>query len=175
MLTQRHFIRRKGITSVSTQSTLAISVGYQVGDRAPDFTLHNQYDEPVHFYDLIGTSPIVLYFYPKDNSPTCTAEACAFRDSYEAFSEAGAMIIGISADSVKSHRRFAETHRLPFQLLSDPNREVHKAYYALAAFGLLNNRVTFVIDREGIIRYRFADMLNAKRHVDEALQIIRAL
>lgn len=158
-----------------TEPIQSINVGYRVGNRAPDFTLHNQYNEPVHFYDLIGTAPIVLYFYPKDNSPTCTAEACAFRDSYEVFTAEGAVVLGISADSVETHRQFAETHRLQFQLLSDPHREVHKAYYALAAFGLLNNRVTFIIDREGIIRHRFADMLNVKRHIDESLQVIRSL
>src|SRR6516225_8829770 len=91
----------------------------QVGDQVPEFILSNQHGTEVHFQDLLGKSSIVLYFYPKDDTAGCTAEACSFRDSYEVFQEAGAEVIGISSDSIETHRQFANKHRLPFILLSD--------------------------------------------------------
>src|SRR5512143_3074557 len=96
----------------------------QVGDQAPDFTLPDQNNHPVHFGEVLGTNTIVLYFYPKDYSAGCTAEACAFRDSYEVFKEAGATVIGVSSDSVQSHQGFAQKHHLPFTLLSDEQNVV---------------------------------------------------
>src|SRR3989338_7689460 len=109
----------------------------KVGDTAPDFTLQNQEGKPVRLKDFLGKKNIVLYFYPKDETPGCTKEACAFRDSYEVFKEEGAEVIGISSDSADSHRRFASHHRLPFTLLSDEGGEVRKLYGVGSPLGLL--------------------------------------
>jgi peroxiredoxin Q/BCP len=150
-------------------------VGTEIGNRAPDFTLRDQNDKPVRLAELLGKGPIVLFFYPKANSPVCTTEACAFRDAYTAFSQYGATVIGISDDPPAVQRQFAQRYRLPYILLSDERGKVHKLYDARTAFGLLNNRVTFILDRDGIIRHRFADMLNGTKHVQEALEILKQL
>src|SRR5215467_3656989 len=130
---------------------MAQSVG--VGDKAPDFTLPSQSGEQVRLYDRIGQRVVVLYFYPKDNTSGCTAEACAFRDSYEVFTDAGAEVIGVSSDSVESHAGFAGHHKLPFTLLSDEGGKVRKSYGVPATLGLLPGRVTYVIDRDGVVRH----------------------
>ena len=127
-----------------------------VGDLAPDFTLPNQASTPVHLADLLGKTAIVLYFYGKDNSSPCTAEACAFRESYAVFKEAGAEVIGISSDSVESHQKFAAEHRLSFILLSDQGGTVRKRYGVPPALGLLPGRVTYIIDKQGIIRHIYS-------------------
>jgi thioredoxin-dependent peroxiredoxin len=126
----------------------------QVGDLAPDFTLSAQSGAPVSLGDFLGKTALVLYFYPKDNTSVCTAEACAFRDSYEVFKDAGAEVIGISSDSVESHQQFAAAHRLPFNLLSDVGGVIRKRYGVPTAFGL-PGRVTYIIDRQGIVRHIF--------------------
>ncbi len=139
-----------------------------VGDSAPDFTLPSQTGEPVNLKDLVGRKEIVLYFYPKDNSSGCTAEACAFRDSYEVFKERGAEVVGVSSDSTDSHKGFASKNNLPFILLSDEDGKVRKLYGASSTFGL-PGRVTYIIDRMGIVRHIFSSQLNPKKHIDEAL------
>lgn len=146
----------------------------QVGNPAPDFTLPTQSGGSVHLADYLGKQPIVVYFYPRDNTPGCTAEACAFRDSYEVFKRAGAEVIGISSDSVDSHQQFADQYHLPFILASDAHGEVRKRYHVPATFGLLPGRVTYVIDRQGIIRHIFSSQLNVERHVAEALRILQS-
>ena len=145
-----------------------------VGDRAPDFTLPAS-SGVVRLADVLQQKAIVLYFYPKDETPGCTAEACAFRDSYEVFTQAGAEVIGVSDDTVESHQAFAAHQRLPFRLLSDPGGEVRRQYGVSGWLGLLRGRVTFVIDRQGIVRHVFDSQLQATRHVDEALDTIRNL
>src|ERR1700757_2658168 len=100
----------------------------QVGDRAPDFTLPSQSGEQVRLQDRLGERVVVLYFYPKDNTPGCTAEACAFRDSHETFTDAGAEVIGVSSDSADKHAAFAGQHKLPFTLLSDEDSQVRRRY-----------------------------------------------
>jgi peroxiredoxin Q/BCP len=145
-----------------------------VGDRAPDFTLPAS-SGVVRLADVLQQKAVVLYFYPKDETPGCTAEACAFRDSYEVFTQAGAEVIGVSDDTVESHRAFAAHHRLPFRLLSDPGGEVRKLYGVSGWLGLLRGRVTFVIDRQGIVRHVFDSQLQATRHIDEALETVRNL
>ena len=145
----------------------------QVGDVAPDFTLPTQSGGSVRLADYRGRQAVVVYFYPKDNTRGCTAEACAFRDSYEVFQQAGAEVIGISSDSVDSHEHFAEQYRLPFILASDIGGKVRKRYHVPSTLGLLPGRVTYVIDREGMIRHIFSSQLNAERHVAEALRILR--
>jgi peroxiredoxin Q/BCP len=146
----------------------------RVGDRAPDFTLPSS-SGPVRLADVLRSTAVVLYFYPRDETAGCTAEACAFRDSYEVFTEAGAEVIGVSDDTVESHRSFAAHHRLPFQLLADPGGEVRRLYGVSAWLGLLPGRVTFVIDRHGIVRHVFDSQFQATRHVGEALETIRTL
>ncbi|HEX6800694.1 MAG TPA: peroxiredoxin [Ktedonobacterales bacterium] len=146
-----------------------------VGDRAPDFTLRTQDGATYHLADHLGERAIVLYFYPKDNTRGCTAEACAFRDSYEVFRDAGAEVVGISSDSEASHRGFAERHHLPFTLLSDPRGKVRKRYRVRPSLGLLPGRETFILDRQGIIRHSFSSQLNIQGHIEEALRTLRAL
>jgi peroxiredoxin Q/BCP len=149
--------------------------GVQVGDKAPDFTLPSQSGEQVRLYDRLGDHVVVLYFYPKDNTSGCTAEACAFRDSHEVFSEAGAEVIGVSSDSVDKHASFAGKHNLPFILLSDRGGQVRKSYGVPAVLGLLPGRVTYVIDRGGTVRFIFNSMTNIGKHVNDALEMVRQL
>ncbi|KAB8142711.1 peroxiredoxin [Chloroflexia bacterium SDU3-3] len=147
----------------------------KVGDRAPDFTLPNQSGEPVALSALLGQRVVVLYFYPKDNTSGCTAEACAFRDSYAVFQDAGAEVVGISTDTSDSHQAFADKHRLPFVLLSDAGGAVRRLYGVPALFGVMPGRVTYVIDRRGVVRHIFNSMFNFGKHVDEALAIVQQL
>lgn len=118
---------------------------------------------------------VVLYFYPKDETAGCIAEACAFRDAFEDFTSAGAQVIGVSDDSDESHRAFAEHRRLPFQLVADPSGELRRAYDVGNWLGVFRNRVTFVIDRDGVVRHGFASQLRATQHVSEALAVVRRL
>ncbi len=144
------------------------------GDSAPDFALSDQRGETVRLSALRGR-PVVLFFYPKDDSPGCTAEACGFRDRYASFVEAGAEVLGISSDSVASHARFAAKHALPYRLLSDPDGEVQQLYGVQKSLGILPGRVTFMIDAEGVIQRRFASQLFPQRHVKAALELVEAL
>jgi thioredoxin-dependent peroxiredoxin len=148
----------------------------QVGDRVPDFTLPTQKTGiSFHLHDMLGKSTIVLFFYPKDNTPGCTAEACSFRDSYEVFKEAGAEVIGVSSDSAESHQQFASQHQLPFILVSDRDGATRKLYGVPTTLGLLPGRVTYVIDKEGIVRHIFSSQLAPTRHIDEALNTLKGL
>src|SRR6266850_1274955 len=122
------------------------------GDKAPDFTAVTNDGGKVSLSDLKG-KPVILYFYPKDDTPGCTKEACAFRDDYEAFQEIGAEVIGVSSDAAESHGKFASKYRLPFVLLSDRDGDVRRRYGVPATLGLLPGRVTFVIDRQGTVRH----------------------
>jgi thioredoxin-dependent peroxiredoxin len=143
------------------------------GQTAPDFTLPDQDGTPVSLSDLRGRW-VVVYFYPADDTPGCTAESCSFRDSHEDFVGAGAMVIGISSDSVESHQRFADKHRLPFTLLADVDGAVRSAWGVGRTLGILPGRVTYVIDPEGTVRKVFSSQFRPKRHIDEALAVIRA-
>lgn len=118
---------------------------------------------------------MVIYFYPKDDTPGCTIESCTFRDSYEEFKEAGAEVIGISSDSPQSHQQFASKYQLPFILLSDSQGKVRKLFDVPNVLFLLPGRVTYVIDKEGIVRHIFNSMMDFKAHVDEALKTIKSL
>jgi len=149
--------------------------GIQVGDKAPDFTLPSQTGEQVRLSDRLGERIVVLYFYPKDETAGCTKEACAFRDSYEVFAEAGAEVIGVSSDSVDRHAAFAGHHELPFTLLSDQGGQVRKSYAVPATLGILPGRVTYVIDRAGIVRHVFSSQTNIGRHVNDALDVVKKL
>ena len=149
--------------------------GIHAGDKAPDFTLPSQSGEPVRLSDRLGARVIVLYFYPKDDTPGCTAEACAFRDSHEVFADAGAEVIGISSDSADRHAAFAGRHNLPFTLLSDQGGRVRKSYGVPSVLGVIPGRVTYVIDRRGAVRHVFNSMTNIDRHVGDSLQVVRRL
>ena len=147
----------------------------QVGDHAPDFTLTSQSGQPVSLADYRGKSAVVLFFYPKDGTPVCTKEACSFRDAYEDFVQAGAVVIGVSADSWENHRAFASGHRLPFILLSDADGALRKAFGVPKTLGIMPGRVTYVIDKEGIVQHVFNSQFAADRHVAEALAVVRQL
>jgi thioredoxin-dependent peroxiredoxin len=149
--------------------------GIRAGDKAPDFTLPSQSGEQVRLSDRLGERVVVLYFYPKDDTRGCTAEACAFRDSFEVFTEAGAEVIGVSSDSVDSHAAFAGKYDLPFTLLSDKGGQVRKSYGVQAVVGLIPGRVTYVIDREGTVRHSFNSMTNIGQHIGDALRVVRKL
>ncbi len=146
----------------------------KVGDTAPDFTLLSQNNSSVSLKDFRGQA-VVLYFYPKDDTPGCTAESCAFRDQYEVFKTTSAEIIGVSGDSPESHQKFATKYQLPFTLLSDKGDQVRNLYGATAAFGLFPGRVTYVIDQQGVVRYIFDSMFNFKGHVEEALKTLQQI
>lgn len=137
------------------------------GDEAPDFELPDPDGEPVRLSELLADGPVVLYFYPRDGTFGCTREACAFRDDHDAFVEAGARVVGISADPPESHRRFRDDHDLPFTLLSDVDGSVREAY-GVDTLGL-PGRVTFVVGEDGGIRHVFSSQLRPRRHVEEAL------
>jgi peroxiredoxin Q/BCP len=147
----------------------------EVGDKAPDFTLPDQSGTMVKLSDFIGSKIIVLYFYPRDFSRGCTAEACAFRDGYDVFVEAGAQVIGISSQSVESHNKFAVFYKLPFILLSDEGGKVRKLYGVPSTLGLLAGRVTYIIDKKGVVRHVFSSQLNTKKHIEEALRIVKEI
>lgn len=144
-----------------------------VGQPAPDFALPDQDGSVVSLSELRG-GWLVVYFYPADDTPGCTAESCSFRDSHEDFVDAGARVVGISGDSVASHRAFADKHQLPFTLLADESGEVRKAWGVGKTLGLLPGRVTYVIDPEGVVRHKFSSQFKPKKHIDEALGVIRA-
>ena len=146
-----------------------------IGSAAPDFSLLDQRGKLQTLSKILKTKAVVLYFYPKDETYGCTKEACAFRDSHEVFTDMGAVVIGVSADDVASHARFQKRHELPFLLLSDPDKRVHKLYGVDKGFlGLLAARVTFVIDRQGTIRESFDSLVNFEGHVAKSIAILKA-
>lgn len=145
------------------------------GDQLPDLTLPGPGGKPFRLHDLVGSKTMVVYFYPKDETAGCTAEACGFRDAYEDFTGAGAEVIGISADSAASHESFAKHHRLPFVLLSDPEGKAQAAFGIKKTLGLIPGRVTFVIDRSGVIQYVFDSQIRVGKHVQEALAVVKRL
>ncbi len=148
----------------------------EVGSIAPDFELIGQNGEVVKLSDFRSKKNIILYFYPKDETPGCIREACSFRDQYEDFTAIGAEVIGVSADSVKSHQKFALNRRIPFILLSDRKNEVRKKYgVSSSIFGLLPGRETFVIDKEGVIKHRFFSQFQIAGHIDKALEVLKSL
>ncbi len=146
-----------------------------IGDHAPDFTLPTHTGSAVSLKNFLGTSTIVLFFYPKDNSFGCTKEVCAFRDSYEVFKQAGVEVIGVSSDSLASHTMFAQKYQLPFMLASDISGEMRMHYGVPATFGFLPGRVTYIIDKQGIIRHIFSSQLTPNKHITEALTILKML
>lgn len=146
-----------------------------VGDPVPDASFQNQSGETVSLKSLLGQKIVVLYFYPKDDTPGCTKEACGFRDSYTVFQEAGADVIGVSSDTPTSHQQFANKYQLPFTLLSDTRNQVRKAFGVPLTLGILPGRVTYVIDTSGVVRHIFNSQMNFQGHIDESLKIVQEL
>jgi peroxiredoxin Q/BCP len=140
----------------------------QIGDSLPNFTAFKQ-DGTIFTSQHIQNKPVVIYFYPKDNTPGCTTQACSFRDAYQDFQDLGAEVIGVSGDSIRSHQGFQQKYKLPFILLSDENRKLRKLFgVPTALFGLIPGRVTYVFNSKGVCIYIF-DSLNAKNHIAKAL------
>ncbi|MBN1244004.1 peroxiredoxin [Candidatus Bathyarchaeota archaeon] len=146
-----------------------------VGDKAPDFTLPSQMGDNVTLSEYFGKKNIVLYFYPKDETRGCTREACEFRDSYDIFTSLGAEVLGVSSDTLESHQSFATHHGLPFLLLSDEKDEVRKLYGVPSTMGIIPGRVTYIIDKKGIVRHIFNSQFQPEKHIEEALKILKEL
>jgi thioredoxin-dependent peroxiredoxin len=147
----------------------------KVGDKAPDFSLPSQMGDNVTLSEFFGKKNVVLYFYPKDETPGCISEACTFRDSYEELTNLGAEVLGVSGQSVASHKSFATHYGLPFILLSDEDNKVRKLYGVPSTMGLIPGRVTYIIDKQGVVRHIFSSQTQAPRHVEEAKSALRQL
>jgi len=148
----------------------------KIGSNIPAFSLPDQNGNLFEINSVLGKKNLVIYFYPKDDSPGCTKEACSFRDQFDIFKEADAVIIGISGQSVESHKEFAEKHRLSFTLLSDEGDKIRKLFAVPTnLFGLLPGRVTYIADKKGKVIYMFNSQTQAAKHVDEALRILKEL
>lgn len=143
--------------------------------KAPLFSLKDQDGNLVELKSFLGKKTIVLFFYPQDETPGCTAEACSFRDNYIGFQAHNAQVIGISSDSEASHQQFRAKHTLPYPLLSDPNGEVALSYGVKKRFGFLKDRVSFVIDPEGVIRHAYSSQLQVHKHIDECLRAVQQI
>lgn len=147
----------------------------KIGDPVPHFILKDQNGNDFDSSSLIGKQPFVIYFYPKDHTPGCTAEACSFRDSYEDFKALGAAVIGISSSSERSHLKFASKHRLPFILLSDPKQKVNKLFGVKNyLFGLVPGRETYVFDKQGRTMMTF-NSIKSSIHIKKALSALKTL
>ncbi|PCH78447.1 MAG: peroxiredoxin [Flavobacteriaceae bacterium] len=148
--------------------------GLEVGDKVPYFELLDQNGVLFTSDNVIGKQGVVIYFYPKDDTPGCTKQACKFRDEFEVFSNLNVSVIGISKDSVASHKEFEEKYRLPFTLLADTENEVRKLFgVSKSALGMIPGRVTYIVDKEGVIQYIFDDMMHSEKHIDVALEFLR--
>lgn len=146
-----------------------------VGDKAPAFSGTNQHGQEVRSSELLAKGPVVLYFYPKDFTPGCTQQACLFRDVFADLDAKGASIVGVSLDDRASHKRFSDTHGLPFSLVSDAEKAISKDYDVERLFGLMLKRVTYVIGKDATVRAVFHHELNVKRHVEDTLKAMAAL
>lgn len=149
-------------------------MGLSVGDKAPDFEIIDEDGRTVSSSEIFGHGPVVIYFYPADDTPVCTAESCAFRDDYQDFLDAGARIYGVSADSAESHKKFKERYKLPFSLLSDSGDKLRKLFGVPKNFFIMPGRVTYVFDKDRTLRHTINASLFARKHVVEALATLRA-
>lgn len=142
------------------------------GDAAPSFTATTSDGKRINLSDYLGNRGLVLFFYPKDGTPVCTKEACAFRDSYEKFVEAGFEVIGVSSDSDESHQEFSSQHRLSFPLISDADGSMRKLFGVKNTLGFIPGRETFVIDKSGKIQLVYSALLASDDHVKRALDVV---
>jgi peroxiredoxin Q/BCP len=147
----------------------------RVGDTVPDNPLTVHDDRTISLADFKGKQTVVLFFYPADDMPLCTREVCSFRDAYQEFVRAGAAVIGVSGDSEGTHRAFAQAQQLPYLLVADADGSMRRAFGVPTTFGLMAGRVTYVIDRDGVVRDVFKCQFSAQKHVDNALRIVRSL
>ena len=145
-----------------------------IGDKCPVFSLRNQDNQLISIEDYLGKKTIIIYFYPKDNTPGCTKEACAFRDAMQNFNNLECEVFGISADSIHSHKVFSLRYKLTFQLLSDSKNLVRKQFKVPAnLFGLIPGRVTYIVNKSGIISHLINSQTNPEKHIQETLDFIR--
>ncbi len=143
-------------------------------DKIPVFTLKDQNDNDFSIEEIVGKKALVIFFYPKDFTPGCVKEVCAFRDQYQDFQDYGVEVIGISSDGLESHQKFAKKHNLPFTLLSDPKGKIRKLFGVPSSLlGLLPGRMTFVIDKNGIVKMRFNNQFGAEKHIEESLKVLK--
>ena len=145
----------------------------ETGDLVPRFSLYDQNGKLFNLSNEIGKHILVIYFYPKDESMVCTKEACAFRDSFNEFTKAGAIVVGINAGTVASHKAFQQHYNLPFTLLSDPDNKVYDMFGVKKKL-FFSGRETFVVDMKGKIVYQHEAMMQGKEHADDALAYIKA-
>lgn len=146
-----------------------------IGDRVPNATVITETGTQHTLDELRNDQITVLFFYPKDESPICTIEACSFRDAYQDFVTAQAVVIGVSSDSAASHQAFRENHNLPYTLIADEGAALRKAFNVPKRLGFLEGRVTYVIDRNGVIQHIFNAPFSAAPHVAEALRVVHKL
>ena len=147
----------------------------QVGDKIPNFSAKDSNGNVFESSTIVGIKPAVFYFYPKDDTPGCTAQACSFRDQYEDFKDLGAEVIGISSDSIDSHQNFIKKYNLPFILISDNDKKIRTLFGVKPnLFGMLPGRVTYIVDKNGIIQLVFDSFL-ASNHIPKALETIKKI
>ena len=146
----------------------------KIGDTIPLFILKDQNNNDFDIENYRGKKPLVIYFYPKDDTPGCTKEACSFRDEFEVFTDLNVEVIGISSDDVTSHKNFADKYNLPFTLLADTEKKVRKLFGVPKSFlGLVPGRVTYIINKQGIIVHVFNSMTNTNKHITESLSVLK--
>ena len=147
-----------------------------VGNKVPTFTLKDQNNNDFNIEIYIGKKPMVIYFYPKDDTPGCTKEACSFRDEFEVFTDLNVEVIGISSDSVISHKKFSEKYNLPFTLLADTDKNVQKLFgVPKSLLGLVPGRVTYIVDKNGIVVHIFNSMKDTEKHITESISVLKKL
>ncbi|OKS86697.1 peroxiredoxin [Mucilaginibacter polytrichastri] len=144
----------------------------KAGDKLPEISLQDQNGNVFNIRDYLGNKKLVVYFYPKDQSDVCTKEACAFRDSFEAFTDSGAIVVGINSGTVASHRKFAQKNNLPFLLLSDPGNKILKSF-GIKPWLFLTGRETFVIGTDGKIEFSYRAFLNGDAHPEKVLEFLQ--
>lgn len=146
----------------------------KIGDKLPSFSAKDTNGNIFNSQDYIGKQPLVIYFYPKDDTPGCTAQACSFRDNYQEFKDLGAEVIGISSDTVTSHLKFKSKFNLPFILLSDNDKKLRKLFGVQNNLFIIPGRETFVIDKQGIVIMVFNSM-SSEIHITKALKVLKKL
>ncbi|MGL2966805.1 peroxiredoxin [Flavobacterium sp. XGLA_31] len=147
----------------------------QVGETIPVFSAIDNHGDLFESTTVIGKKPVVIYFYPKDDTRVCTEQACAFRDQYEDFKALGAEVIGISSDSLQSHIKFVTKYQLPFILLSDFDKKIRRAFgVPNDLLGLIPGRATYVVDKKGVVQMVF-DSTSGKIHIEKALEMLKTM
>lgn len=169
----RNLITIVCFSCVLSVSCIAQSHELDVGNKIPLFSLQDQDGKTFNMKDSVGNNVYVIFFYPKDESPVCTKEACTFRDSLDLFKELGAQVVGINQGSVQSHKKFQQESHLTYELLSDPGGKVAKQFGVKK--GLLADRVTFVVDISGQVVFKCESSVDGSKHVREALEFVRQL